>query len=167
MMQALCRCGATARTGGRRCELCVVADRQAKLECARRLYASTPRVTRPCSWCDAPMPSPDAWQRWCSNSCREARQRASTLRARYVGRGCDPAYAELIDPIAVFEAHGWSCHWCGCSTPQVLRGGNDPRAPEISHVDPISMGGQHVRANVVDACRRCNGERFSPGRSQK
>lgn len=64
--------------------------------------------------------------------------------------------AERFDPLEILSRDGWRCHICGVSTPKRLRGTYDDRAPEIDHIIPLALGGQHTRLNCACACRRCN-----------
>ena len=61
-----------------------------------------------------------------------------------------------IRSIAVFERDLWRCQLCGRSTPKRLRGTQEPSAPELDHIVPLSRGGGHVWENVQCACRECN-----------
>jgi hypothetical protein len=75
-------------------------------------------------------------------------------RARYYG----VAY-EKVDAGFVFERDGWRCQICGDKTPARLRGGSDPKAPELDHRIQMSRGGAHDYENVQLACRQCNGRK--------
>jgi 5-methylcytosine-specific restriction endonuclease McrA len=59
----------------------------------------------------------------------------------------------------VLERDNWTCYICGQSTPKELRGTHGDNAPELDHVVPITRGGEHTRANVRCACRRCNNQK--------
>lgn len=58
--------------------------------------------------------------------------------------------------MAVLEADGWVCQICGIPTPREKRGTQEPDAPTIDHIVPLSAGGAHSYANVQCACLRCN-----------
>lgn len=83
----------------------------------------------------------------------KARRREDKARRRAAERG---VRADRIDPFKVFERDGWRCYLCGCHTPRELRGTYEPNAPELEHVLPLAMGGEHTWANVRCACRKCN-----------
>jgi 5-methylcytosine-specific restriction endonuclease McrA len=63
---------------------------------------------------------------------------------------------ENLKPLKVFEAAKWQCHLCGIKTLAELRGSQDPRAPELDHIMPLTQGGGHTWDNVALACRACN-----------
>lgn len=120
-------------------------------------YVERPRLTkRPCA-CGALVVGIGERRRCCS-SCLEAKARAyrrvAKAKRRALERG---AQAERIDPLRVFARDGWRCQLCGLPTPQALRGTYKDRAPELDHILPLAMGGQHTWSNVQCACRKCNG----------
>lgn len=98
--------------------------------------------------------------RYCSQRCLESRRRKH--RNQYIkawrrlreGRIAANGF-EDIDPTAVFERDGWACGICGGP---VKRGCHfqDPLAPTIDHIIPVSKGGPHTMANVQCAHRECN-----------
>ena len=90
------------------------------------------------------------WQR------ETAKGRAGVARGRAIRKVAKGDAVERIDPIAVFERDGWRCHICGKMTLRDKRGTVHPLAPELDHVMPLSLGGQHVLGNVRCACARCN-----------
>lgn len=63
---------------------------------------------------------------------------------------------EAVNPIKVFERDGWRCQLCKRPTPRKLRGSLDDRAPELDHILPVSVGGEHSYLNTQCACRACN-----------
>jgi 5-methylcytosine-specific restriction endonuclease McrA len=64
--------------------------------------------------------------------------------------------AERIDPFKVFERDGWKCQLCGVDTPRSLRGSYEDSAPELDHIKPLALDGEHTWLNVQCACRKCN-----------
>jgi len=104
----------------------------------------------------------------CKSRRRSAARKASRRAHRHSpSRRADKAYrkalerglvsgAERFDPIEVLTRDRWRCHICGVKTPKELRGSYDDRAPELDHVIPLAVGGQHNRANTACACRKCN-----------
>lgn len=64
---------------------------------------------------------------------------------------------EAVNSIKVFERDGWRCQLCRRKTPRALRGTLDSRAPELDHIMPISLGGEHSYRNTQCTCRACNG----------
>ncbi len=82
-------------------------------------------------------------------------KRAGRTRRRAVERG-RLGDAERFDPLEILARDGWRCHICGVRTPKRLRGTYDDRAPELDHILPLAVGGEHTRINTACACRRCN-----------
>jgi 5-methylcytosine-specific restriction endonuclease McrA len=66
------------------------------------------------------------------------------------------ARTEVVNPYTVFLRDGWRCQLCGCRTPGTLRGTYKPNAPELDHIVPLALGGDHTYANTQCACRQCN-----------
>lgn len=123
-----------------------------------------------CADCDTPIANDGSYQRRCE-PCREAARqrnkeaartspsylrskRAAKARRRALERG---AKAERFDPLEILARDGWRCHICGVSTPKRLRGTYEDRAPELDHIVPLALGGEHTRINTACACRKCNG----------
>lgn len=151
-----------------------MATRQAQSERKRAAAEKVPAVdVVSCCMCSASMVRPkNGWasRSCCSDACRKARlasrkrraltseagkasKRRAKAKRRAVERG---ARADNIDPIAVFDRDGWKCQLCGERTPRRLRGTTQDRAPELDHVLPLALGGQHTWGNVQCACRACN-----------
>lgn len=110
-----------------------------------------------CHTCEQACVAPygDKRSRFCSAACAGIagrRVRKQKERARLKA-----AYVECVDPIKVFERDGWRCHLCGRHTPRKLRGSYRPNAPELDHIVPLSVGGDHSYRNTACACRACNG----------
>lgn len=82
-------------------------------------------------------------------------RRADKAKRKAMARGRLDG-AERFDPLEVLARDGWRCHICSISTPKRLRGTYGDRAPELDHIVPLAMGGQHTRLNTACACRRCN-----------
>jgi len=91
---------------------------------------------------------------FCSRQCLRATIRRigkQVRRARLRGN-----VAERVDPLVVFGRDKWTCQICKRPTPQKQRGTVDGSAPELDHIVPLSLGGEHTYANTQCACRRCN-----------
>ncbi|HHW13485.1 MAG TPA: HNH endonuclease [Firmicutes bacterium] len=91
----------------------------------------------------------------------QRRQGKAIRRARIKGLA-----HEVFDPIEVFQRDHWTCQICGAKTPRRLRGTTDDRAPELDHIVPLALGGQHTRANTQCLCRRCNQAKGAAARGQ-
>lgn len=104
----------------------------------------------------------DRRKQTCSEDCRAARNRMHRSRHSALSRGA--ITLTLLDPVAVLERDGWRCQICGIDTPKEKRGLHLSDSPELDHIVPLSMGGDHTRANTRCLCRKCNGTRNStPG----
>lgn len=94
----------------------------------------------------------------CSQSCRDKFSKKSKRIARKkrkaIERGAQ--VGSSVDPIDVFERDGWRCQMCRCKTPSSKRGTYHKRAPELDHIMPLSLGGEHSYRNTQCLCRSCN-----------
>lgn len=93
-------------------------------------------------------------------------RRAAKKMEKSIRRMKERTAAERIDPLAVFARDKWKCRLCGVKTPQRLRGSYEPNAPELDHIIPLAIGGEHTWANVQCACRRCNGLKGAKAQGQ-
>lgn len=96
---------------------------------------------------------------FCSESC-------SVKNARRIRRKMDRArlrraQVERVDPIKVFDRDAWRCQICGRKTPRERRGSINSNAPELDHIVPLSVGGEHSYRNTQCACRSCNASKGS------
>lgn len=123
----LCACGRVSEKHKQLCEQC----RTARIKISRQ----TSRIRNK----DKP------WARAC--------KRAERARRKALHR---VAKVETFDPIEVLERDRWRCHLCGVRTPKRLRGTYSDCAPELDHIIPLSVGGEHSRMNTACACRKCN-----------
>lgn len=111
-------------------------------------------------------------RRWCSDTCarrsarrtRRHRERASGVR-RHRGRVGRSAVVEQFSTREIAERDGWRCHICGKKVPDRLYKSR-PLDPTLDHLVPVSVGGDHVKANVALAHNRCNYERRQFGEVQ-
>lgn len=94
---------------------------------------------------------------YCSEACRTVAERRSKgiykMRRRARARA---AHVESVDPFKVFARDRWRCQLCGIKTPQAKRGTHHPDAPELDHIVPLAIGGEHSYRNAQCTCRRCN-----------
>lgn len=149
------RLSGVARFCGDECRLVYAAE-----------VAGGPRQRRVCQNCGASYkPKSTTRVTFCSRDCsfvfrkrekeingpRQRRIHRATRRLRERGVG-----HELVDPFEVFARDGWRCRLCGVATPRKLRGTVDKRAPELDHIIPLSLGGEHSYRNTQCACKGCN-----------
>lgn len=126
------------------------------------------RSARPCATCGVVF-SPEYGDRrriYCSSDCSRVaaveasketgRKAANRLTRRLAERA---ATVEQVNPLKVFDRDKWRCQLCGVRTPKRLRGTCEPNAPELDHILPISLGGEHSYRNTQCACRKCNGSK--------
>jgi 5-methylcytosine-specific restriction endonuclease McrA len=96
---------------------------------------------------------------YCTKECKDAARRDAARPAkkkrRAIERGANGG--ERVDVVRVFARDGWKCMRCGKPTPKERRGTYHPRAPELDHIVPVSLGGAHTYANTQCLCRQCNG----------
>lgn len=65
------------------------------------------------------------------------------------------AETERFSATEIFERDGWRCGICGGEVDRRLKWPN-PKSASVDHIQPISQGGKHVRANVQCAHLTCN-----------
>lgn len=94
---------------------------------------------------------------FCSESC--SRKSAKRIRRKMERARLRQVQVERVDPIKVFDRDGWRCQICGSKTPKTKRGSIHPTAPELDHIVPLSVGGEHSYRNTQCACRECNGKK--------
>lgn len=127
---------------------------------------SLPEVST-CRFCNKPYERSEAYQRFCSQDCREQSHTTSNRKARrkrrkeygkhwrkrcrVLGLPYEPVVSTVI-----FDRDKWRCQICGDKTPERLRGTQNPRAPTLDHRIPLSRGGGHLYSNLQCACRQCN-----------
>ena len=108
-------------------------------------------------------------RRFCSVACgrKAARQRTPRKHAaRAKKRGLPVEYG--VSRRAVFQRDKWRCQLCGCRTPKRLDGTQEPNAPSLDHIVPLSAPNSpgHVWANVQCSCHHCNMEKAATVRGQ-
>lgn len=90
--------------------------------------------------------------------CAKARAKRSSRVSRLTGKMRKRAQTvESVDPLKVFERDRWRCQLCRKVTPKKLRGTYADLAPELDHILPLSLGGEHSYRNTQCLCRACNG----------
>jgi 5-methylcytosine-specific restriction endonuclease McrA len=88
-------------------------------------------------------------------SAQSARGRERLLRGRHKRRALMLGQTAVESRLTAQEwekikaAHGYGCLYCGTTERPLTR----------DHVVPLSLGGQHVKENVVPACQNCNSRR--------
>jgi 5-methylcytosine-specific restriction endonuclease McrA len=86
-------------------------------------------------------------------------RKAAAQRRRAAKRG---ATAEKFTPLEIFERDGWRCGICGRKVNRDLAWPH-PKSASLDHVEPLSRGGEHSRANTRLAHLDCNIQRGNRG----
>jgi 5-methylcytosine-specific restriction endonuclease McrA len=91
-------------------------------------------------------------------STRTHKERAYKYGVRY----------EVINRVKVFESFGWECQCCGVDTPKdIMKTFDEPNAPTLDHIKPISLGGDHMYYNLQLLCRSCNSSKSNDWRESE
>lgn len=91
---------------------------------------------------------------FCGASCmRKNVNRATRALRKAKSRGND---VEAFNPLDIMMRDKWKCQLCGRKTPRKLRGTINDCAPELDHIIPLSIGGEHSKRNTQCLCRMCN-----------
>lgn len=87
------------------------------------------------------------------------RKRATTARNAYIARmralGVEDAPADNVDPFDIYEAARWLCGICGEPINADLAWPHE-RSKTLDHIDAVTAGGVHQRANLQPAHLICN-----------
>ena len=95
--------------------------------------------------------------RTCSDECRTEHKRKDKRIYKYKRRAkLKGLKTEVVNPELIFSRDSWKCQACGCDTPKELRGTLNDNAPELDHVTPLALGGEHTELNTQCLCRVCN-----------
>lgn len=114
---------------------------------------------RPCKECGA-MFTPEYGNKkrcFCSEFCchkNVRRRRKQKERARMHG-----AKVENVNAMEVFARDGWRCQICMKKLKKKDRGTHKDAAPELDHIVPLCVGGEHSYRNTQCVCRKCNGDK--------
>ena len=118
------------------------------LEQTHRYVGFIPAAERRCRDCDAVIGLP---KRLVCDGCTLSRDHARKV----VRRGVESAAVERFNTFEIYERDRWRCGLCGKRVPKNLKA-REPMAPSLDHILPISLGGEHTRANVQLAHYFCN-----------
>ena len=138
-------------------------DHRARAERARRSGAepSAPREGV-CPVCSKTFTIGNPRKAFCSKRClwahksrkasRRQRRENHRARARFYGVAYVP-----IQPRVIYARDRWRCGVCGDPVDR-LRRWPDPLSASLDHVVPMSLGGDHLPANVQCSHLACNGD---------
>jgi len=101
---------------------------------------------------------------FCSDEClhkqgRRKRRQKERARLRSVK-------VDNVNAIEVFMRDGWRCQLCKRKLKSEDKGTYKDVAPELDHIIPLSMGGEHSYRNTQCVCRRCNIDKGNEERGQ-
>jgi hypothetical protein len=132
-------------------------------------------IAKSCDWCGCEYTTNfnASRRKYCSQRCSQSaarsteRAKARLVRARNRRdqRLLSSGRVERFSYFDVAKRDGWNCHICGKKINNKLRW-PDRAAPTFDHLVPVSLGGQHVMANVRLAHFICNAERREVGAAQ-
>lgn len=135
----------------------VVRKQIAKSRFAALMMAKRPFPPRVCCHCGIIFSPPKKEsQIYCSKTCSaraERKRHPTSHRARARRAGVE---YKAVTPLEIFQRDGWKCQICGRKTPKKHRGTTRATAPELDHVVPLAMKGNHTPDNLQCACRDCN-----------
>ena len=130
-----------ARDYARRCSVVATSSKRSERNCQECQSIFTPMYG-------------DKRRSFCSSIClKKHTKRIERAKRRAKIR---EVKIEAVDPVKVFKRDGWRCHICAGATPIEHRGTYKPTAPELDHIIPLSLGGEHSYGNTACCCRRCN-----------
>ena len=86
-------------------------------------------------------------------------RKAADQRRRASKRG---ATAEKFTPLEIFERDDWQCGICKRKVNRNLSYPH-PKSASLDHIEPLSLGGDHSRANTRLAHLDCNTQRGNRG----
>lgn len=134
--------------------------REAIQERNRTRYRARVHEPRPCDICGTTYAPKRSDSLTCSQPCRNRlnNQRGRDTRARInhsrraAGKG---VFAEDVSLADIAERDRWKCQLCGKRVNRRLKF-PDPLSQSLDHVIPLSLGGDHSRANCQLAHLGCN-----------
>jgi len=95
-------------------------------------------------------------------ACKRCQRRIECATRRHALRD---RTRERVGKDEIAERDGWRCGICDRLIPRTLKVPN-PRALVLDHLLPVSVGGEHTRANLRAAHFSCNSRRGAVGSAQ-
>lgn len=68
------------------------------------------------------------------------------------------AFVEYVDETLLLERQDYQCYWC-LRDIDTSGGQHSPLYPNLEHIIPIHLNGEHSYANCVMSCRSCNNQK--------
>ena len=148
------QCGGYCATQVGRCDRCIKRlSAKGLASTLQRVQEWLKRSTKKCDQCDNVAEWHCSICTKCAKQREKALKKASSHKGRCLRHNCE--YQANVSIGLIIERDGIKCHYCRVKTTRSCH--NAPTQAEIDHVIPISKGGGHTMANVVIACRKCNG----------
>jgi len=155
------RCGEQYLKGKSQQQYCTIecGRKYREQQAAKFARANTPPVIRKCLFCLEAFSTAygDLRVRYCSQVCAKRyiwkKNQGDAARRRTKRYGGTYTRFSKWD---VFRRDNWTCQICGTETPERLSGLRLPNSPELDHIIPLSVGGDHIESNVQCACAQCN-----------
>lgn len=134
----------------------------------KKLRTKPQRVTRiwNCDGCNTPTSGGNGNSRLCPDCKTRKRDahnstRGHRRRARLYG-----VHYEYVSPHTIYERDGWCCGICRKKVDRALEYPH-PKSASLDHVLPISLGGDHVPANLQCTHLDCNVAKSNRGAPQQ
>jgi len=101
----------------------------------------------------------DAFKEFCSRSCasecaKETKRRSSQIRRARKAK----ATIEHFGPTYILKRDDYICQACGVKT-RPDKKPTHPQYPNVDHIVPLSMGGEHSKKNCRCVCASCNSKK--------
>jgi hypothetical protein len=115
---------------------------------------------RTCRWCGVTFGyGGEAYKGWCSKSCRSEYAKDYERRLGHERRAKQASVTfERFSPTYILERDKYICQACGAKTKPNTKP-THPLYPNVDHIVPLSMGGEHSKKNCRCVCRTCNSKK--------
>jgi len=105
----------------------------------------------------------DRQKRYSQTEAGKATSRKAWQKRRALKRG---ATVKNFNPIKVLERDRYVCQNCGRKTRPDFNQWH-PLYPNLDHIVPLSLGGDHSKANTQCLCRECNMTKHNTGKGDQ
>lgn len=115
---------------------------------------------RTCRWCGVSFGySQEAYKGWCSKACRDEYRKDYERRLGHERRAKQRnATVEIFSPAYILKRDKYICQACGKKTKPKEKP-THPLYPNVDHIVPLSMGGEHSKKNCRCVCASCNSKK--------